>query len=362
MKLLRVPEKLFALVTWALSFAFAAFLIGLGGQVVADLPRVEDRLTVEQFADPATLGAARAEQKRLAADERQQTDAAAQAQQALTVAANAYRSAREAHADWIATRTATTDPSQDAELLRRTRELDRLKSAERVAQQEVERIEGLRLDAAQAAERAREREADALAAARSAYERALFLQQLRVFGLRLALTLPLLAIAGWMVARKRGSDYWPLMRGFVLFAAFTFFVELVPYLPSYGGYVRNAVGVLLTLVAGHYVIKAMRRYLARRQEVAAQTEQQRRESLGPEQALRKMAAGVCPGCERAILPAAPGPDAPPGNFCVHCGLTLYDRCGACGTRKNTFFHYCPACGGAARGDDGASTRAQPLPS
>ncbi len=360
-KSLRVPERLFAIVMWLLSLAFAGFLIGLGGQLVADLPKTQGHLSVDQFADSAALAARRAELRRLAAQDKETTDRLAQAEQALSAAGNAYRSARDSFDNWVSTRTATTDPAQDPEVLRRTRDLDQLKARERTAQAAVERLEEARLANQQAASRAQDAERALLDAAQGGYARARFAQEMKVFGLRLALTLPLLAVAGWLVARRRDSDYWPLMRGFVLFAAFTFFVELVPYLPSYGGYVRYAVGVALTLVAGHGVIKAMRRYLAKRQQVEAQTEAERRQSLRSEDALKKMAANLCPGCERAILPATPVPGDKPGNFCVHCGMGLFNHCGTCHTRKNAFFHYCPACGTGARSGALATVPTGPLP-
>ncbi|MBC7939949.1 MAG: zinc ribbon domain-containing protein [Chitinophagaceae bacterium] len=350
-KALRVPDRLFGLAMWAVSFAFAGFLIGLGGKLVADLPRLEDSLTLEQFAAQPALASARDDIRKLEREQADLDDRLARARLQATATANAYQSASTAYGNWIGARTATTDPKQDNEVLQRTRALDTLQAQSRQAQVALEDLDRMALLGRQALDARQREETELLRQAESAFDSAVFRQELRVFGTRLALTLPLLVIAGWLVARKRRSDHWPLMRGFVLFAVFTFFFELVPYLPSYGGYVRYAVGIVLTAVAGHYLVQAMRRYLARRQQVELQSEAERRQSLTPEAALKQMGAGVCPGCERAVLTSG---DVP-ADFCVHCGLTLFNRCGGCQTRKNVFFRYCPQCG------VGASPSAMPSP-
>jgi predicted RNA-binding Zn-ribbon protein involved in translation (DUF1610 family) len=347
-KFFRVPERLFSIAMWAVSLVFASFLIGLGNKIVGELPGVDQSLSIDQFIDAAQLQPLRAQRSTLQEESRSVNDRRNTAQLVFDSTGSSYDTRKAAYDTWISTRTATSDPKQDPEVIARTNELESLGARQREAKRTIESLNARGLQIDQGLDSLRGVEERLNAAALPAYESAHFQQELRVFGIRLALTLPLLLIGIWLIARKRKSQYWPLARGFVLFALFAFFVELVPYLPSYGGYVRYVVGILLTIVAGHYVIRAMQRYLAKRQIAEQQTETERRQSMGYEDAMRKMSANMCPGCER---PVVGGPNATT-NFCVHCGMKLFDKCGTCDTRKNAFFQYCPTCGvTAGRGPD-----------
>ena len=250
---------------------------------------------------------------------------------------------RESFNNWLSTRSATQRADQDPEVLARTQALDVLKLAERKTQQAVEAQQQAALDARQDAAARQEQlsrmEADGyvkLAAERRKVE-------LRVFLYRLALTLPLLAVAGWLFVKQRKSTYWPFVWGFIFFALFAFFVELVPYLPSYGGYVRYVVGIGITVLVGRYAILALNRYLERQKLAETLPDQERRKELSYDVALARLAKNVCPGCERPVDLKNEKID-----FCPHCGIGLFDRCGQCTTRKSAFAHFCHACGTSAK--------------
>ncbi|MDR6180970.1 hypothetical protein QE393_004230 [Pseudomonas sp. SORGH_AS 211] len=345
-KSLRLSEKWFNRGLWLLALVFAGFLIGLGGTLVGDLPQVEQQQRLEDFMDPAATAAAREDQRQAQLASRQASDALEQAQLRQTAAASSYQANRETFDNWLATRQTTQRPEQDAELIARSRALDELKAGERVAEQEVERQQQALLDAEQRADNAERSLATLGESAQSAWLEARRQAELRVFLYRLALTLPLLAVAAWLFVRQRKGTWWPFVWGFIFFALFAFFVELVPYLPSYGGYVRYLVGILLTVLGGRYAIRALQEYRARLALKEAQPDTVRREELHYDTALARLAKGVCPGCERPVDLKDPGID-----FCPHCGIGLHDHCGACQTRKSAFAHFCHACGAAARGPE-----------
>lgn len=341
-KSLRLSEKWFRRGLWLVAVVFASFLIGLGSAVVGDLPQVENRLELDTFiAQPQKAQALRTQIEQAEAQQEQAQAAREQAQLQWQKARASTQAAQDSFRNWIATRSVTQRSEQDPDVIARNTALEQLREQERQAQQSLQAQDQALLDARQSAQKlhqslnAMERDAHQL------LERAERAQELRVFFYRLALTLPLLALAGWLFVKKRKSTWWPFVWGFVFFALFAFFVELVPYLPSYGGYVRYAVGIVLTVLVGRWAIVALQRYLERQKQAEALPAQERRSHMAYDAALAHLAKGVCPGCERPV-------DLKDGvtDFCPHCGIGLFEPCHACTARKSTFSKFCYRCGEA----------------
>lgn len=336
----RRPQKIYAIVMWVLSFVFAGFLMALGDLVMRDIPRVDQSISVETFVNAEQMKLLRSKERNLS---RQTTPLQRTIEDAVEEKNSAevnYRGAKSRFDNWIATRTATQSNATNPEVLSRTQELEGLSANVRTAERVVA--------TAQANQRTQNRNASDVRAsikqlrdeAQPAYKRARRKQDLKVFGFRLMLTLPLLLLSAWMLMKKRHSAYWPLYRGFVTFSIYAFFFELAPYVPNYGGYVIVLVGIFTVLVAGYFLIKQMRKYLERKQEEEARSEGDRRKSIDYETALKKIAAKTCPGCDRSIVTR----DGVHSDYCVHCGIHLQQECTNCKTRNVTFHRFCLCCG------------------
>ena len=343
-KSLRLSERWFHRGLWIVAVVFAFFLIGLGSIVVDDLPHVERQAQRDDFLDQTAVQPLRLAISQAKHAEEDATSAGEQAALKLQAAQQAYAAAKEAFSNWLETRKATNLPEQDQDLIARTQALDALNSARIAAQHSVDAQSQAVLDAQQAQSEA-EGKLDTLnTGADSQLAAANNRADLRVFGYRLALTLPLLGIAGWLFVRARKSTWWPFVWGFIFFALFTFFVELVPYLPSYGGYVHYGVGLLITVLVGRYTIVSLNRYLAQQRATEQLPDQIRRDELDYDTALTRLTKAVCPGCERPIDLQNTAND-----FCPHCGIGVFDHCGNCTARKSAFARFCHACGTQADG-------------
>ncbi|KGS66373.1 double zinc ribbon family protein [Burkholderia pseudomallei MSHR7527] len=335
------PERLLQIASWGIAVTFALFLDMLGSLVMRDMafaPRGGPP-TLARYADTQADAALRATQRELQREQGALTDKADAFSIARNRAQQEYDQAKESLRNWIATRSATGDASRNPDVLARTRRLDELQQAvagwQRQQDQIADQLDALRKRQDDVGARL----AQSRAQAEWRYEQASRRYELVVFAWRLAFALPILVFAVWLFIRYRKVRYWPFVYGFGMFALTAFFVELVPYLPSFGGYVRVIVGIVLTVFAGVYMLRAFQRYVERKREEMRRSRRERAQAIGYEKAIAAYQKKLCPSCDK---PWNLGGDG--ATFCIHCGLKLFDQCGGCGTRNFAFFPFCSGCG------------------
>lgn len=348
----RQPEKWFRFFLWVVAVIFAGFLIGFGSKVVADLPLISDTVTISDFVDDRPTYNTLKDELTHAQNRKQEIDHEwEQKNLELSNQQTANANAREAFDNWLATRSVTEQSDQNPEVIKRTHELDELKAKEQALQNELSAITKRQLDREQAVQVIDSKIIGMERHAQDAYDRHQRRTEFKIFMYRLLITLPLLLLAWFAFKRYRHSSGWPFVWGFGFFALFVFFVELVPYLPNYGGYVRYAVGIVVTVIIGKYAIKAMNAYLERKRAEEALSSNERQEQMSYDDAHHKIAKGICPSCERSLDFGNPDLD-----FCPYCGIHLFENCSQCTTRKSTFNPYCFKCGVPAKPPQNLATK------
>lgn len=328
---LRVSETWYNRALWAVAIFLAYFLTGLGGAVIRDLPQIETQRSVESFITDPAYGEKGLKLEELKGEQERLSSKINSSLLNLNAAQNKYDSLRKDFDARIETRNATGQADQDEGLIIHAKSLESLQASVRQAKSEHDELSA-RIDSInrQITEIERKRN-DSYAAAEKKFNTNQEIKEFRVFGYRLAFIFPMLALAGYVFVRYRNATYWPFAWGFILFALNAFLFELVPYLPSYGGYVRYTIGVLLTLLLGSYAMREFRRYLTRQKEIESQP------IIDSDKAILAIRRGVCPRCERSI-------DRNLDNFCPHCGVELHFNCKKCQVRRISFSRFCFGCG------------------
>ncbi|MGL6133667.1 MAG: hypothetical protein ACRC1L_05715 [Prochlorococcaceae cyanobacterium] len=336
----RGPERLVRAGQWLIALLFAYFLIQVGGALIADLPLLSSQPRLEQYLDQPRIAALEAELQPLQTRQQALQDQQNRLRERQQQASQAYAREKASFDNWRSTRSVTQQSDQNPEVIARARQLDGLLQQQRQLSGEQEQIEvqlrALRASLAPPQQQLAQLRSEANARWRQARQRA----ELRAFGIRLLFVGPLLGLALWQFRRFRGSDQWPFVWGFLLFGLFAFFVELVPYLPSFGAYIRYGVGALLTFLVGRALIRWLNTYLARKQQEQVAPQEQRQRSIRYEKALQALGRSQCPSCERSL----PRLDGVLPDYCMHCGLQLQHDCSQCGFHHYACFPYCPSCG------------------
>lgn len=336
----RGPERLIRFGQWLIALLFAYFLIQVGASLIADLPLLAPAPPLERYLDQPRLERLQEQLIPLKSERDRLQQQLSDRQRQEREAQERYSTARASFDNWRSARSATEQEAQNPEVIQRVRQLDG-----QLAQQQ-------RLGEERRAIVARLREAEQRIAvpqgqlellrgdANARWEKARQAAQLRAFAIRLLFVGPLLTLALWQFRRFRGCEQWPFVWGFLLFGLFAFFVELVPYLPSFGAYLRYGVGALLTFLGGRALIRWLNAYLLRKQQEQLAPQQERQQRIRYEQALQSLGRGQCPSCERSLSRA----DGRLSDYCMHCGLQLQHDCSRCGHHQIAFFPFCASCG------------------
>ena len=347
-------ERTSRLVYYTISTILCLFLILLSNRIISDLENTTRQPVHENFEDKTALALLDSDIEKVNAELENLYAKKETIEKTIATAKENYANEKQSFDNWLQARSTLGSPDKDKEVIDRAQRLDDFYEVEKewrtqlaALQNQIDETEsrllGIRLSVR-----------DEHSLANNKYEKEMKWYELKVFLIRLIFVTPVLALGIFFFIRCRRHKFYPLFFGFVLFSLYAFFFGLVPYLPSYGGYVRYSVGVVLSVGLGYYAIKHIRQFIDRKQAELKISTQERAKTIQTAMAEKALENHYCPSCGKDFLlrrwefPAEKNAGADMyklvTTFCRHCGLELFRDCSNCGTKNFAHLLFCSSCG------------------
>jgi hypothetical protein len=346
-------ERTSKIVYYSISVILCIFLILLSNRIIDDLDTATVRPEVTSFENKSVLPELQEKVEALNLELEKANSGETVIRQTMSTARENYTNEKQSFDNWVQTRKTLGSPDKDQEVVDRARRLDEFYKVEQDWRTQLNakqaEIEGIR----KKQDEIRDLVDTENALAEEKFSTELKSYELKVFLIRLLFVGPILCLGIFFFVRYRRHKFWPLFFGFTLFSFYAFFLGLVPYLPSYGGYVRYAVGILMSVGLGYYAIKTIRQYLETKQAELQISTQERAKNVQSQVAEKAHENHFCPSCGKDFMfkkwemPAHLNESDSykyVTDFCRYCGLELFVNCKKCNHKNFAHLPFCAACG------------------
>ena len=251
----RQLSQLFRVVLFVISIAFAFFLLQAGSLIIKNLPKVGVDISLNDYLDEKEVNLIDEKLNELNNDLE-----ILNIEKSSLIALHDgvdkdYQLEKERYQSELAARYVTEDNAEN----------ESIKTARRELESKRQNLQSLKSDISRQAVKITSKNNEIATVnfkrdgiyykARKEKTSQEDINTLKAFSLRLFFVLPLLVFAFFLYVKYKNSNYWPFVYGWGYFSIYAFFIELVPYFPSYGGYARAAVGITLCFVVGKYTIQ-----------------------------------------------------------------------------------------------------------
>ncbi len=346
-------ERTTSVINFIISFLFGVFLILLTSKIISDIdnwtvaPVVDDYKSKEVY-EPANkqIEALRVKIDTFSLQRNKQY-------QSLEVAKTKYTTEKNSFDSWVEARKSIGSTQEDLQVRNRAVQLDIVLGGVTQLEAELRKTDNS-IDSLNTL--VNQQQDLIVAYDQQAYEKyyaAYRSYTIKIFFIRLAIISPILLVGIFFFLRFRKHKYWPLHRGFIFFSLYLFFIEIIPYLPSFGGYIRYTVGILLTVFGGIYAINNIRSFIERKKEELKISSIERAKVLNIDVAEKALDKCQCPSCGKGFIAnTSENPENKKSGvlskqitfFCRFCGLELFKHCKKCSTVNFAHLPFCSGCG------------------